>query len=318
MRDSNNNSISNCDLFSNRFAGFYSNRLLFTTFRGNRIANSTYGLHLITSSYLTLRNNTLFKCGYSFGGFNIIYWNTHDLDISNLVNGKPCYYFKNHSDITVPEGAGQIILGNCTNMTIRDQSISNASVPIMIGYSLTIQIENNTIENNFRSITTHESRFVTIVDNTCSRSTHYSLSLYYSDYLYVFNNSISTGLVGIAMYDTDSSYIENNSIYDNEIGIDLPQSNDNKIKNNTITGNAIGIDADNSNYNVIHYNSIFENSDYGILGHDSSNIASFNWWGHDSGPYHSQRNRDGKGDRVYDYLLFEPWLTHEYFSVRVQ
>ncbi len=37
--------------------------------------------------------------------------------------------------------------------------------------------------------------------------------------------------------------------------------------------------------------------------------ARYNWWGDPSGPYHTTLNPTGRGDRVSDYVLFEPWLN---------
>ncbi|GMV90032.1 MAG: hypothetical protein AMXMBFR81_29620, partial [Chthonomonas sp.] len=37
--------------------------------------------------------------------------------------------------------------------------------------------------------------------------------------------------------------------------------------------------------------------------------ARWNWWGHNSGPYHSTLNPTGQGSYVSDNVLFHPWLT---------
>ncbi|HDM66992.1 MAG TPA: hypothetical protein ENG62_01215, partial [Thermoplasmatales archaeon] len=50
---------------------------------------------------------------------------------NNTVNGKPLYYYKNMHDFTVPKDAGQIILANCTNVTIRDVYISHTDFSIV-------------------------------------------------------------------------------------------------------------------------------------------------------------------------------------------
>lgn len=37
--------------------------------------------------------------------------------------------------------------------------------------------------------------------------------------------------------------------------------------------------------------------------------ARFNWWGDTTGPFHPTLNPGGVGDRVSDYIDFDPWLT---------
>jgi|GEM_PF-2418222 len=77
----------------------------------------------------------------------------------------------------------------------------------------------------------------------------------------------------------------------------------------------------------IHYNNIEGNTDYGIYNYLNTVFdARYNWWGDKSGPYHPTQwsfgtqvitNPDGTGDRITDYLLYEPWLTHSWPAGRV-
>jgi len=39
--------------------------------------------------------------------------------------------------------------------------------------------------------------------------------------------------------------------------------------------------------------------------------ATHNWWGHESGPYHRNKNPQGKGDEVSDKVDFTPWTDEE-------
>jgi len=60
------------------------------------------------------------------------------------VNGKPVYYWKNAECGRIPEGAGQIILANCTNVTIENQNLNNGSIGMLIVFSSGITLKNNT------------------------------------------------------------------------------------------------------------------------------------------------------------------------------
>ena len=50
----------------------------------------------------------------------------------NYVNGKPLVYLEGESDIVIDdaEDVGQVVLVNCTNITIHDQDLSNTSAGV--------------------------------------------------------------------------------------------------------------------------------------------------------------------------------------------
>jgi hypothetical protein len=67
----------------------------------------------------------------------------------------------------------------------------------------------------------------------------------------------------------------------------------------------------NSTQPVLHYNRIEDNAGYGLNNLTGNHVtvdATFNWWGHASGPYHAS-NPAGQGDDVSNYVAFSPWLT---------
>ncbi|MFW9779503.1 MAG: right-handed parallel beta-helix repeat-containing protein, partial [Candidatus Heimdallarchaeota archaeon] len=48
----------------------------------------------------------------------------------------------------VPDGVGQVILVNCTAVTVANQSLSNMSIGVLAAYSSNLSIHNNQIFNN--------------------------------------------------------------------------------------------------------------------------------------------------------------------------
>ena len=60
---------------------------------------------------------------------------------------------------------------------------------------------------------------------------------------------------------------------------------------------------------IIHYSNITENSGYGVCNVDSTVVivATYNWWGHSSGP---GGVGPGTGDEVSEYVDYDPWLGH--------
>jgi parallel beta-helix repeat protein len=73
---------------------------------------------------------------------------THEIDESNTVNGKPVYYWKDREGGKIPNGAGQVILVNCTNVIVENQNLNNASIGIQLAFSSSITIKNNICSNN--------------------------------------------------------------------------------------------------------------------------------------------------------------------------
>ncbi|MCK4613429.1 MAG: right-handed parallel beta-helix repeat-containing protein, partial [Thermoplasmata archaeon] len=114
---------------------------------------------------------------------------------------------------------------------------------------------------------------------------------------------------------------KNTCSLNNEYGIRLYYSSACTIEKNTISENRVGIYLESfsftPNVNTAHYNNIFNNTEYGIrvpgyFGFGYTINATYNWWGNESGPYHSVNNPNGKGDNVTDYVIFDPWLREPY------
>jgi len=59
----------------------------------------------------------------------------------------------------------------------------------------------------------------------------------------------------------------------------------------------------------ITQSSIHDNSVYGVINADQAPVldARHNYWGNRSGPFHSQLNPEGLGDRVSSNVLIQPW-----------
>ncbi len=62
---------------------------------------------------------------------------------------------------------------------------------------------------------------------------------------------------------------------------------------------------------VIAYSGIANNTGFGVNNASSSVVisAETNWWGHPSGPYHPDTNPEGQGNRVSDFIVYDPWLV---------
>jgi len=295
------------------------------------------GIYIHKSRTTTLTFNRIQNEGVDLWPNILSSANTHTIDSSNTVNGNPIRYYANSSGITVPDGAGQVILANCDHMTIKDQTFNNTSTPVQLAFSSDCIITDVRCFDNKRSgILFYQSEENGIRSSNCSgngefgvylQTSHYNtikniacedneLGLYLSMARHnrVDNSSFSGNTRGVYQrYDSSEIVFANNTIARNTgEGFYLSMSNKNVYINNTISENRRGLFLEFfSKENTLHSNDICENDEYGIfvdLDNGYTINATSNWWGDESGPYHASKNPGGKGDRVTDFVEFAPWL----------
>jgi hypothetical protein len=102
--------------------------------------------------------------------------------------------------------------------------------------------------------------------------------------------------------------------YSDGDGISCWGSDSVQVAGSLITGNQIGIHCYGCQP-VVKHNQIADNAIYGFTN-DTDEVtvdATGNWWGHPSGPQDTSPgppsyNPAGQGDRVTDYVAYDPWL----------
>ena len=93
-------------------------------------------------------NNYLTDCGIEIEGEQFDHWTTHSIATSNEVNGRSIIFWKNRTEGTVPQGAGQVILAYCTNITVEYQNITEINYGISLYFSFWNTIKNNNLSRN--------------------------------------------------------------------------------------------------------------------------------------------------------------------------
>jgi parallel beta-helix repeat protein len=276
---SNNNRVNNNNVSLNSVFGIY-NRYS----NGNVIANnnaswaSQDGIFLDDSSNVTVVSNVMAGSGMYMSGDSIEHWNTHTIDDSNTVNGKPVYYWKNVTGGTIPSGAGQVILANCTGIVVENQDFTNGSVGVELGFSSYGTIKNNNVSSNTREgIYIWFSDNNTISDNTLSRNGD-SIYMQGSNDNTIANNTISFNSGGVYVkWSINNSFANNNITSNDGVGISLGGANNNTISNNTASSDFMGISLSGSNNNSISNNTASWNSVYGLsLVNSDNNIIANN------------------------------------------
>jgi len=313
LRNSDYHFISNNSFNANHQSGIqiersYYNDIINNTCSGNR----NHGVILYYSKYNQFLGNQLFNNSLYITG-DLGHWNTHTIPNDNLVNGKPLVYLKDLKDIKVPSESGQIIVVNCTEGKIEDQNCSYKSVGILIGFSKNISIDNV----------------------ICSWNLVHGLELIASDNCVISNSTFHQNeMSGILIVDSNFAGIENNSLQNNKNGIEITGSHYGTMCYNDFKYNKNGIELWDSNHAIIFENNIynntngiyiqslsmninaqgnfiFNNSLYGIIAWNNENHAinsKYTWWGDDSGPFHYRNHTNGSGDKVSDFVDFDPWI----------
>ena len=134
------------------------------------------------------------------------------------------------------------------------------------------------------------------------------------------NNVVTNCYVGIGTF-AGNGQISGNTVTGNNIGIQVGQNDAVYISTpaegvaitcNYIEYNIRGIWAQNfvPDGLVAHFNNIVGNTEYGVMNEDLEDDvfdATYNWWGHATGPCHVSTNSGGLGDEVSDNVDYNPW-----------
>ena len=226
----------------------------------------SFGIGLSKSGNNTLRNNLMSGNMYNFEAEGWSYSELdNDIDISNLVDGKPIYYLVDASGtvIDLATNAGTVYCINCDNVTVKDMTLAKNGHGICFYNTSSSRIENNHISNCYdgigllsssnNSITGNDvgnghigihlwmSSGNTITDNNAYYGMDYpNIVLEGSDNNIITGNNASSSFGGSGIYLKDS---DNNTITDNIAnsnigsGISLEESSNNNLTNNTMSGN---------------------------------------------------------------------------------
>ena len=241
LNNCNNNTISgNTANYNSR--GIYLYNSDDNTISGNTINNNAgVGINLEDSDNNTITGNIMNECGLIISG-SLEESGSHDIDTTNLVNGKPLYYYTNEVNLGLNNftNAGQVILVNCTDSLISNLNTSNGSNGISLYYSY-----NNTISGNNASYNTCDGIFLGGSNNNDISGNNASYNTY----------------DGIYLSSSDDNDISGNNANNNRYGIFLGGSNNNDISGNTANNNTYGISLSESDYNTISGNTLLGNDE---------------------------------------------------------
>ncbi len=193
----------------------------------NILSNIWFGIRLSSSVNNTISNNII-EDGISIAGVLLEEWNTHNIDLSNTVNSKPIYYWKNIAGGSVPTGAGQIILANCSDVRVENQAIGSTSNAITLGFSSQNTISNNTVWWNRLGIHLYEAHYNVIINNNVSSNDIMGFQIDYSANNTIRNNTMwdNWGHSAYLRGSVDNRIYHNNFIDNSQMPYDNADANE--------------------------------------------------------------------------------------------
>jgi len=232
-----NNTLSAC-LQSSTCSAMYIYGSDYLEINNNTIDNNNThkfinGIFLMTCKSATLVNNTLTHNGIQFIVEDQEYLDSHTIGTTNKVNNRPIYYWKNLTSGTIPSGAGQVILANCSNVKVENQNLSDVDMGIYLGHSDNVTLANNTISGNSNNgIIVGYSSSNMIDNNSVSLANYYGIYLSYSSrYNTITNNTLfSNDDDGVRIDDDVGLLSYNNSIFHNSF-VSTGSATDNGVGN---------------------------------------------------------------------------------------
>jgi parallel beta-helix repeat protein len=304
--DSNNITVKDLTLTNN------GQGVLFDDVQNSRIENmivenNTWGIYLMDSSGITLRNNN----ANSNEKYGIYIDDEYDnsIDTSNTVNGKPVYYFYDIHDQTINNlNTAHLTIAESSNIIIKDNNISGGD-GIVLSDVDDSNIINNLVSGNFYGIHVDKSNNNIFTSNYANLNKNVGIDIDgdSTNNIIANNHANENGLHGIKIDgDSNNNTITNNYANANygKCGIRISADN-NTVSNNHAAFNTLsGIHVANSKYNRIANNNASFNG-HGICVWYSStnniiinNTLSNNEWGGSS--LHKSDSNEFIGNTIFN------------------
>ncbi len=155
------------------------------------IENRLGGIDLgVGSGGSSLTSNDLVRNGIVFSDSSVGVVGSWSIDTSNTVNGMPVQYLKDLATGTVPLGAGQVILVNCSNVGVEDQTLNNATIGLQMFSGSHLSIVNNTCSYNNVGILVSVTSNSTFTENAIYDNLGFGIDMRGS-YNTLWNNSFA-------------------------------------------------------------------------------------------------------------------------------
>ena len=286
--------------------GIYAYHSEFSIIENNTVMNCNYGLNIVFTDPITIKNNFLYNCGIYISDYESGY-PFYNLE-NNYVNDKIVGYFVNINNVIFEDPIyGQLIFISCSDITIKNQELNNANFGLLVRYSETIHIINNTFRSNTNGISLYLTHHANMINNTFEDG---GMFIQNSDHALILNNYFYDNYYAINVISCDSPIIESNLYIDNTRGIFLQHTDNALIQNNTCKKigyiiNSYGIYLHSSDNAVIRLNTIENAVNYGLtlVGSSENDVIFLNSFINNNPSGSSQASDEGVNNTWYSPLM---------------
>jgi len=312
LLDSGYGKIANNSAISNYECGILFENACENTIENNTAdSNMLYGLYLSSSWGNTLRNNTMSDNYFNFGAEGVLEPNR--IETSNLVDGKPVYFFVNEDGIELDSSsnAGTAYFVSCQNVSVRGLSLEDNVCGIYLYNTSGARLENNSVSYNLYGIYLENTKGGMLANNIASYNDA-GIFVLSSENTTLAGNELSENGYGICLEISENNSLLNNSASDNYNGIFAVGSENNTFAGNLANYNFEGIYLDSSDNNKLINNDASENS-YGIdltFSNNNTldaNTADLNYYG--LSMWVSENNTANKSDASSNLIGILLWMS---------
>ena len=238
--------------------------------------NPVAGLYSLQSQLLDMGINDMYRCGIWLEGFDLEDFGSHSISTDTRANGKPVYYIRDQVGGTVPEDAGAVILVNCSDIVVANETTDGATLGIHINFCYNITVSNCTSRGNLDGLEMLKC-YDSVVRN-CTFSDNYYGIVASTSSRNVFRDNLVWGSTSWGFYLSAGSF-------------------DNLVCNSTFSRNMGSGDA---------YDPLFIQAFDGGVGNLWNSSSGGNYWGDWTSP-------DANGDGIVDipYVLSGPAVSKD-------
>jgi len=248
---------------------------------GNNVTNELWhkrlygcwvkGVSLSWSSNIVLRSNNITGSSMNFGVFGeSLEHFIHDIDTSNTVDGNPIIYWINRTNEQVPFNAGYVALVNCTNITVKNLTLTNNLQGTLLAYTTHSTITGSNMTSNLYGVYLTASNCNVITKNivmgkrfTINENT--GIHLDQCDNCTISANIAYNNFYGMLVNSSTNCTIEGNNAYNNTYGFYFNHSSQCVVRGNDARNNwAAGIKLKDCHICTISENILDNNEHFGI------------------------------------------------------
>lgn len=231
------------------------------TVANNSIAsNSQFGVRVVDSTVIKIWGNAFSDDGVFLEGSAVSHYNSHTITTDNIVNGAPIHYFKDTANLSVSgQPAGQVILANCTNITITGLDLSSTDVGLQIAFSDIISINQSRFSDNMYGIHMVFSYNVTMSTLNITSNSMEGIFAEDSGYIAVSGSNMSYNSYGLWIRDTPNVKVVGSHFFGNGNGMGIFFSADVNVTGNTLIQNGDdGMDIERISNLVVANNYVYD------------------------------------------------------------